>query len=76
MYPPLTKRDGKVVADLDAPIKKWHQDSAYDSAKECEDMKVHFFVVTEGDKSKLETERGARCVPAEHIYPPLEAPQK
>jgi hypothetical protein len=74
---PPTKYDGKVTPNSEAPLSEWQQDSAYDTARECEAEKAQRLY-----SAGLATKRGeadatdfyvkGRCVPAEQVYLPKE----
>jgi hypothetical protein len=71
----------------DAPIGRWNQDSAHDTARECEAARQELvaFDAHMGPLAKdpareavLEREQQrfmkARCVPTESVYPPTNPP--
>ena len=72
MMPPLTKGpDGAVNLRLaiKAPMTEWLQVGAFDTAEECERARPGVLATLKaGDWATIF--KGARCVPAEHIYPP------
>ncbi len=80
MEPPLVEDEfylEGVRPATEAPVASWEQVSAHDTAKECEAYRRAGLQELEksGHKSKLlYRERirllSARCVPADHIYPP------
>lgn len=80
MLPPTEgspSKDYGIRSDL--PVTQWHQESAHDVAKDCEELKVTIiqslikrFEAT-GDRSASASANvyaEARCIPADHIYPP------
>jgi hypothetical protein len=74
MFPPRGEQD-RIRSD--APIVQWQQESAHDTAKECEAAKRAIIVAARRAKAsgweRLRDE-DARCVPAESVYPPLQSP--
>jgi hypothetical protein len=81
MFPPT---DGQKVL-IDEDIRKWEHVAAFDTARECQDMRLggmewHKRQGEEIGKSSdawrrwndLEKQRAvaSRCIPADHIYPP------
>ncbi len=68
MHPPL--KNG--ASDLGAPVTEWHQVSAYDTAKECEDGLVSLVRQMKDDFARNHL-LDAKCVPADHVYPPKPA---
>src|SRR5438552_9225053 len=69
----------------DAPLTRWEQEAAYDTARECEhgrDEYQHQHIGAQGVKHTAKSlgeeaavrltaaALGARCVPAEAVYPP------
>jgi hypothetical protein len=77
--PPMTTRSGNEYRVLTSipPVSQsaWVQVSAYDTAKECEKARVAFVGLKDvtddqGAQPAPHLVRAARCVPAEHIYPP------
>jgi len=77
LLPPLDP-DGEF--DTGAPFKNWDQLQAYDTATECEHGKAEWFgIVSRNKKAPKEKHENqlveARCVPAEHIYPPAASPK-
>jgi hypothetical protein len=79
MVPPSQSdiRDGRptVTVDKDAPISRWSQDSAYDSARECQAGLAALAKRTIPD-AMLPIYIAARCVPAEAVYPPKDPASK
>jgi hypothetical protein len=89
MVPPLVK-DGQAPggerAELDAPVVRWSQEGAYDTAESCEQGNANNAHLVQAmvrgaingkDPAHSVYEYGpvaaamnARCIPAEHIYPP------
>ena len=91
MQPPLIQEPGKpdrYKVDLHAPIEQWIQISAHDNAAECERRRrdelttvIDFTQRATGktDVSKepiVDAGSRARCVPADHIYPPKQGVPK
>ncbi len=85
MYPSVARNsDGSGRLRTDLPVAQWEQHSAYDKAADCQIHLEEFANkgsanVGKGgwDKTKLLPTQAydvaiqsARCVPAEHIYPP------
>jgi hypothetical protein len=58
--------------DRSAPVQKWTQEEAFDSARACEESR-HNPPKYLPDKV-AEVWLRARCVPAEYIYPPAARP--
>jgi len=74
MMPPAGQGD---TPDLGAPMQQWDQRAAYDTAKDCESAKSSAYrMATPNTMTERLKNRYAemRCVPAEHIYPPVEPP--
>lgn len=80
MYPPTIKGpDGQALLDTSAPITKWDQRSAHDTAQDCERAKQEYGALMtdtarsyKDPKDRLfmgEAANAARCAPADHIYP-------
>src|SRR5206468_11015385 len=73
MIPPLrTGPDGKRFVDIDAPMSKWEHGAAFDAADDCEDMRMQVRSGSPVAPERAAVLEQARCVPAEHIYPPKE----
>ena len=75
MLPPI--KDGRI--DEDAPIAKWRQWSAHDTAQACQSEQTQVFAQAKKKNSNMgpvmeEAIVAARCVPSEHIYPPKPPP--
>jgi hypothetical protein len=88
MLPPAGGHDLNLVQE-DAPLTEWQQESAYDTAKECEAARQQNMALSlkwvpyPKNKRGLPVETmnrmqrqyaGARCIPSEHIYPPAQPP--
>jgi hypothetical protein len=75
MLPPSEKKvDGTRHLNADAPIERWVHWQSFDRAQQCERARSDSAQRLAQDK--LDTSRdfvAARCVPAEHIYPPAKA---
>lgn len=91
MQPPLIQEPGKpdrYKIDFRAPIEQWIQISAHDTASECERRRVDELKtdidVTQKATGKTDVSKEplvdagfrARCVPADHIYPPKQGVSK
>jgi hypothetical protein len=78
LTPPIKPRDGEPDVDDKMPVKKWDQLSAYDTARECQDAIDSLFAKAKEKDDKLHVNMyaTARCIPAEHIYPPKEPAPK
>jgi hypothetical protein len=87
MSPPVLKDSRNPDAhrvDTAAPISKWRQDSAHDTAKECEAEPTENYKISGTKQNKAASEstrRGwerywlsSRCVPSEEVYPPAPKP--
>ena len=85
IHPPLIQEPGKSdqhKVDFRAPVAHWIQISAHDTAAECEQRKVDelksVIELTRTASGKTDVSKEplveagfrARCIPAEHIYPP------
>jgi len=85
MIPPLEKNEGSpygFAIRSDLPVTLWDHRSSHDQAKDCEEAKSRDFdeIMKNAMKASgkgLETQlllaqqaAYARCVPADHIYPP------
>jgi hypothetical protein len=77
MLPPPIKQGGKLTPNTNAPLSDWKQRAAYDTARECEAARFDNFSTSklDGDGDMADVFIHARCVPAEHLYPPKE-PEK
>ena len=79
MLPPSETKvvDGRISVQVDkeAPIARWSQESAYDTARACEAGKASLATVPVPDHL-LPVFVAARCVPAESVYAPKEPAQK
>jgi hypothetical protein len=72
MLAPTTKQDGKVTPNFDAPLSEWYQDSAHDTARDCEAEREKMANIV-AQRAGWDVARHyvkARCVPAELVYPP------
>ena len=71
MTPPSMKQEGKMTPNSEAPLSEWHQDSAYDTARECEAARIVNFggMKHEGRSDLADYYVNARCVPADQVYP-------
>jgi len=69
--------DGRisVKVDTDAPIARWSQDSAYDTARACQDG-IAGLASRKIPEHLASVYVAARCVPAEAVYPPHRPAQK
>ncbi len=73
MMPPL--EDGSTISlDEKAPITRWDQAMAYDTATQCEDSKTRLWEArmerSGPDHILTHQIELCRCVPAEHVYGP------
>lgn len=73
MPPPMNDKEWP---DREAPIVKWTQESAHDTANECEVARAKqedeaLTASLKDPKSRPDIPRviAMRCVPAEHVYP-------
>lgn len=76
MLPPFARREGKTVVNDEAPIAKWEQDSAYDTAEACEYGRVEIYghFQDKQDEHGMDRYTFARCVPSEAVYPSAPRP--
>lgn len=79
MLPPSETEvvDGRtsVKVDTDAPIARWSQDSAYDTARACEDG-ISGLASRTIPKHLAAVYVAARCVAADAVYTPKEPARK
>ena len=79
MLPPSEPKvvDGRIrtTVDTEAPIARWSQESAYDTARACEAGKAGLANIVIPDHL-LPAFVAAKCVPAEAVYPPKSPAQK
>jgi hypothetical protein len=59
-----------INGDTNAPIAKWFQESAYDSARECQAGIARLNTDADMAKYMPAVVIGTKCVPAEAVYPP------
>ena len=91
MQPPPTFRSGSAEPDnfdFGAPISRWWQKAAYDTAKDCEaarekeehENRTIFLKDSPPEKRTMAAmvarDLAGRCVPAEAVYPPKPPVQK
>jgi len=81
LTPPFNMDKGKPphFTPRRAPVDQWDQESAHDTARECEAARGQLAAQFEREKGKVDAENRAfftalaaasRCVPADSIYPP------